>query len=85
MSVSVHISLLGWVTIGSFAAVDISTDFAVGADGMIYQWDPKSSIWQPFNQAPFGTNTRLGAWTNGLFAMSTVDGSLRQSNYSWWR
>jgi hypothetical protein len=59
-------------------AVDISTDFVVGTDGNLYQWDPLTAKFGPrggaiqaYAPAPFGSFTRIGTWVNGIFAFNS--------------
>jgi hypothetical protein len=64
------------------ATSDISTDFEVGGtDGSLYRFDPvrstsTSSVWSSYTSTPWGTNTRIGAWSEGIFAMDSVSGSI---------
>jgi hypothetical protein len=51
------------------AALDMSTDYVLGADGVVYSWT--NGTWTPYRTSPWGTNTRIGAGPNGLFAAST--------------
>jgi len=62
---------------GSFAysngqGYSISTDFTVGLDGNLYQWNPSASDWQFYVASPFGVNTTVGSWINGLFIGSKI-------------
>jgi hypothetical protein len=58
--------------------VDISTDFTVGTDGRLYQWNATNSAWQIYATSPFGTNARIGTWSNGVYALSTADGTIQK-------
>ncbi len=52
------------------AGEDLSTDFAIGEDGNLYQWNPGVG-WLLYGSAPatpYGTSTRIGAWVGGIFA-----------------
>lgn len=57
---------------GTGSAYDLSTDFAVWTDGTIQRWNAGTSTWQHFVAAPWGTNTKIGTWANGVFAMSAA-------------
>ena len=59
------------------AGSDLSTDFAVGTDGNIYQWNAATKIWGFYVAAPFGTDTNIGTWINGIFARSSLNGQIQ--------
>jgi hypothetical protein len=61
------------------AAVDVSTDLAVGFDGYVYLWNPAQSRWDYYVTAPagWGTTTRIGGWGTGTFAFSTTSGAIQ--------
>jgi hypothetical protein len=52
---------------------DITTDFFVGTEGSIYQWNPVALKWQTpryiMTPGTWGPNARLGAWNEGIFVM----------------
>jgi hypothetical protein len=60
------------------AAVDISTDFVVGTDGDMFEWNPGLQNFKSnyrgdgsYSTLPAGSSTKIGTWTNGLFAINT--------------
>jgi hypothetical protein len=59
------------------AGPDLTTDFAVGTDGNVYRWGP-TGAWSYYVGAPWGLNTKIGAWGEGVYAMSTADGTVQQ-------
>ena len=58
------------------AGPDITTQFAMGADGKIYRWDSVLSHWSFYGETPagpdWGKSTKIGALANGLFALSST-------------
>ena len=68
----------GAFTFANGAGTDISTDLAVGGDGNLYVWRGCGEGWGLYNAAPFGTNTRIGGWADGIFAMP-VGGTISPS------
>jgi hypothetical protein len=55
---------------------DISTDFAVDWNGNVDWWNPNTQSFTHYIAAPWGTQTRIGGWSNGLWASSTANGQL---------
>ncbi len=51
------------------AGVDLSTDLVVGTDANLYVW---TGFWTLYEAAPWGTDTRIGAWKNGVFMMPSA-------------
>jgi len=67
-----------FVGIGGAAGTDITTDFVVDFNGNIDQWNWNSATpsFGFYVAAPWGTNTKIGGWVNGLFAASTTTGQI---------
>jgi hypothetical protein len=55
---------------------DISTDFAVDWNGNVDWWNPTTLSFNYYINAPWGTDTRIGGWSNGLFASSHTGGEI---------
>ncbi len=66
-------------SVSNGAGFDLSTDYAVGTDGNIFHFNAGPATWSPYILIPSGataSNTKIGAWIDGLWAMRTDTGQL---------
>ena len=68
---------------GGALGSDITTDFVVGTDFKVYQWNPYTPDFDhsprgTYSAAPFNQNTKLGGWVNGFFGADAFYGTMWQ-------